>query len=85
MANRIKFDGMVLWASVFPPDVEPNLSNDKSTPSWFTIGDKDELYPTEEQEKLIKSYSQKGYQCSIYKGNHDIHQETLSDIILQLY
>ena len=82
--GKTKFDGMILWASVFPPDLTLNLSIDKLSPSWFTIGNEDELYPKEKQEDLIHFYSQKGYKCSIFEGKHDIHHETLLDIVHQL-
>ena len=82
--GKTKFNAMILWASVFPPDIDPELSTDKHIPSWFLIGDEDELYPKEKQEELVQFYSQKGFICSIYKGKHDIHNKTLLDIVNQL-
>jgi predicted esterase len=83
--SNIKFDSLVLWACVFPPDLELSVPlNDKLGDFHFTIGEEDEFYDTSQQLKLLDFYRNNGYSCHHYCGSHDVHNETLLNIYRQI-
>jgi len=76
-------DNLILWASVFPPDLEkptitPNASN------YFVLGNQDEYYTEEQQISEIDSYEKMGFQTVQYKGKHAIDKGVLADILNRL-
>lgn len=86
------FDALILWASVFPPDlpntihsaVADNGKTEHKASNYFVIGHEDEFYSTENQEKLIEAYLSKEYRIKRYKGRHDIVNNTLTEILDEL-
>ena len=86
------FDAMILWASVFPPDLPNTIQTVadvegetvKNKSNYFVIGDEDEFYSTENQDKLIVDYQSKNYRTKRYKGKHDIDNNTLTEILREL-
>ncbi len=79
-----KFDAMILWASVFPPDLPNTIETNSKQSNYFVIGDEDEFYSTKNQDKLISYYQSKNYQTKCYKGKHDIVNNTLTEILAEL-
>ncbi len=79
-----KFDAMILWASVFPPDLPNNHETNTDQKNYFVIGDKDEFYSETNQEKLIEDYQSKKYIIKRYRGKHDIVNNTLTEILSEL-
>lgn len=82
--GNVKFDEMILWACVFPPDLNINERANRVQNPYFVIGTEDEFYSIDDQEKLIEYYEQMGYNTLHYSGKHDIHNETLDEIIRQM-
>ena len=82
--GNVKFDGLILWACVFPPDIEIKSSLKSNIPSYFAIGSNDVYYSADNQRKLIDYYEDLGYNITTYVGKHDIHNETLTKIIRQI-
>lgn len=78
------FDAIILWASVFPPDLPNNIEQDLQQKNYFVIGDEDEFYSSENQEKLIEEYLAKNYKIKRYKGRHNIVNNTLTEILAEL-
>ena len=76
-----RFNGMILWACVFPPDLEINLEKSIEMPRYFVIGDQDEYFPPEVQNEIISGYAEKNYRIKRYAGNHDIEGKTLNELI----
>jgi predicted esterase len=79
-----KFDAMILWASVFPPDLPNNAKANIDQVNYFVIGNEDEFYSEANQEKLIEDYHSKKYLIKRYKGKHDIVNNTLTEILDEL-
>ncbi len=79
-----RFDGMILWACVFPPDLEMKPETSIQQPRYFVIGDQDEYFPKEMQNELISEYEEKKYRVKRYAGNHDIEYNTLNEMIHEL-
>jgi len=83
--GNVKFDGVILWACIFPPDL-PVAASDPSnnTNHFFAIGTQDEFYQEDAQKELIKYYRGIGYHILPYEGTHDVVNETLTQIIRQI-
>ena len=82
--GAVSFDEMILWACVFPPDLELNIEASSVKKPCFVIGSEDEFYTVSQQDELIAYYETMGYNCIRYDGKHDIHTETLNEIIRQI-
>jgi predicted esterase len=83
--GTVKFDAVILWACVFPPDIDPWAMDESSTRNhYFAIGSEDEFYSKENQQKLIDHFSAIGYQIIPYLGTHDLVNETLTEILRQI-
>ncbi|MFT6981489.1 MAG: putative esterase [Crocinitomicaceae bacterium] len=82
--GAVSFDEMVLWACVFPPDLELNSEASRVKRPYFIIGSEDEFYTPDQQDALIAYYEKSGYNCIRYDGKHDIENETLNEIVRQM-
>jgi predicted esterase len=83
-ASQQKFDAFLLWAAVFPPDME-RLHHGKFNDSknYLIIGDEDPYYSVEvivhEQEKLKETGMK--FEVVPFNGKHTLHAETLKKIL----
>lgn len=81
--NKVHFDQLILWASVFPPDLEkPEIQTNSN--NYFVIGSDDEYYDAEAQTKEIEFYEKIGFQTLQFKGKHDFEIITLNQILKDL-
>jgi len=78
--GNVSFHSITLWASVYPPDLEP-IASHKTKDRLFVIGSEDEFYDLEAQRKIETFYRQLQYQIIKYQGRHDIVNETLTAVI----
>lgn len=71
---------LILWASVFPPDIEkPRFPKDKTL--HFVLGTKDPYFDLESQTKVLNEYTELGFEIHTFDGPHDINQITLKSIL----
>lgn len=82
--GKVDFDAMVLWASVFPPDLSADSEVKKAFNQHFVIGTEDEFYDVETQEGLIEFYRKKGFETYSFHGKHDIEQDTLETVLSKI-
>lgn len=85
--KKLKLDSLIIWASVFPPDLNLNTETGDSPFglfSTFVIGNKDENFNNEEQTNLLEFYHQKGFTNKSFDGNHTINQAVLEEILNKL-
>jgi predicted esterase len=75
-----EFNHLILWASVFPPDVE-KPENSNNSENYFVIGNQDEFFSTEQQNQEISFYSNLGFQTQTFDGKHDIEIDCLNRIL----
>jgi len=85
--TKFKFDAAILWASVFPPDIEPmNIQKHAAQKNFLVIGDEDPYYTGEdfvsEQNKLIKAGIK--FDLIRFNGKHTIQTETLEKILNEI-
>jgi predicted esterase len=79
-SQKVQFDQLILWASVFPPDLERPIIQSNSN-NYFVIGTEDEYYNTEAQISEIKFYQNIGFNTLQFEGRHDIENDTLKRIL----
>jgi predicted esterase len=81
-AKRQKIDHLILWASVFPPDL--NIKNEiasSSSKNFFFLGSDDPYFTEEERLKVVNFYSKMNYSIIQYPGNHSIDDFYLNKIL----
>lgn len=82
-SNPEQFDHLILWASVFPPDLEkPAL--EINSKNYFVLGNQDEYYSEAQQLTEIDSYKEIGFNTIHFEGKHDIHQATLNELLAKI-
>lgn len=81
-----KIDNFILWASVFPADVEPNLNNSpfNSCKKQFVLGNSDPYYSTEQQAEIKNYYSNFGFKIHTFMGEHTIEPNLFNTLFTDL-
>jgi predicted esterase len=74
-----RFQQFILWASVFPPDIEKPVQAEGN--KHFVLGTEDPYYTKENQETECAYFSELGYGIHRFEGKHDIDQATLLSIL----
>ncbi|MFL5753209.1 MAG: alpha/beta hydrolase [Bacteroidia bacterium] len=81
-ANRI--DTVVMWASVFPPDMNGtgDMERMKSKKIFFVVGNEDEYITASQKKEYLLQMSELGisYKLFEFEGRHEIHTPTLLKI-----
>jgi predicted esterase len=71
-SNQSEIDRLIVWASVFPPDIDKNV---------FVIGTEDPFFTTEQREEVLSFFHQLNFDTVEFEGNHDIDEKTLRNIL----
>lgn len=73
----VKFDNLILWASVFPDDM--NFESLDATNTFVLYGDKDEFATNENVQKQKDLLADSGIDFKLipFKGTHEIPKEVL--------
>lgn len=73
------FDHLIMWASVFPPDLQMNAfaTTIDSGKNHFVLGQDDPYYDIDQQKDVMDFYKSIGFRSTQYKGGHDIDLATL--------
>lgn len=82
--GKHSFDRFILWATVFPPDMEKEYSNKfKSSNNYFIFGTKDEYYSQDKVQQHFEALIQLNipFEMRNFDGTHTIHEETLLSIL----
>jgi predicted esterase len=78
--KNVQLDQLILWASVFPPDLEKSLIQSNSN-NYFVIGTEDEYYNTEALKSEIEFHKKIGFRTLQFAGKHEIDIKTLNSIL----
>jgi len=78
--NESRFHKLILWSSVFPPDIDKTRIS-KNKGNVFAVGLNDEFLNDSLLNKEIESYEELGFDTITFKGNHDINTEVLNDVL----
>lgn len=84
----VKWDNIILWATVFPEDVDFPVSKDKLSKGdiWLVHGDKDEFDVGNRltiQKDAMHAAGLK-FKEIVFEGNHDIERNTLLNLADQV-
>ena len=74
------FDQLILWASVFPPDIsKPKIKLPNN--NLYVVGKNDEFINDEMRLNEVKFYQNIGFDTHVYDGNHDIDPFVIQQIL----
>ena len=74
------FAQLILWASVFPPDLEKQTFP-KTKKLDFVLGKQDPYFDKENQLKVLHEYATLGFKTHTFQGLHDLDQQTLLSLL----
>lgn len=74
------FQTLILWASVFPPDVSVQ-DFEKAGNLHFAIGNQDPYFLEAQKGEVLQTYRNLGFKIHEFEGEHDIDPTTLSKIL----
>lgn len=78
--NPNLFDQLILWASVFPPDIsKPKIKLPNN--NLYVVGKDDEFINDEMRLNEVKFYQNIGFDTHVYDGNHDIDPFVIQQIL----
>lgn len=82
MNAKNSFNKTIIWASEFPPDMEPKMDQLRNeTENYFVIGNQDEYFDEDQQNKLISLYKSVDFKISTYLGPHEIDSKVLLQLL----
>lgn len=79
-AEPALFEKLILWASVFPPDIDV-ASFSKEAQLHFAIGNQDPYFKKDGSKQIVNDYKQLGFQIHNFDGAHDINSAQLLEIL----
>lgn len=84
--NQSIADSLIIWASVFPPDLDMKewIKQSDQKENFFILGTEDEFYTKDEQISTLGFYESLNFNCLTYQGKHDIHKETLERVLRRI-
>lgn len=74
------FEQLILWASVFPPDIQKN-DFPKRRKLHFVMGKQDPYFDSGQQQNVLNEYRELGFDIYTFEGRHDIDIITLKALI----
>lgn len=81
--GKHQFDKFLLWATVFPPDMDPEYCEKfNHSANYFVFGTKDDYYSENKVKKHFEELNKLNlrFELIIFDGTHDINEETLQSI-----
>lgn len=82
--GKYKFDRFLLWAAVFPPDMDAKfIPRFESSKNFWVIGDEDEFISIEKAKVYFEGLKRQLKQIEFVKfeGKHDIESKTLHTLL----
>ncbi|MEY4604919.1 MAG: hypothetical protein RIT43_2211 [Bacteroidota bacterium] len=81
-STEMHADHLVMWSSVFPPDIsKEKFVKPGDTRNFFVIGTNDAYFSGDAYDEAITFYSCLNFEVITYSGDHNIHTETLHSIL----
>jgi predicted esterase len=78
---QAKIDGLILWGSVFPPDISQEETTNFTGQKFFVLGKQDEYFSFENQKEVLALQNNLGYKTVQFEGGHDVDITILNDIL----
>lgn len=82
-----EMDHLILWASVFPPDISLNKIQNldsKNLSNHFILGIEDEYFDEAAQELTLDFFKSNHFSTHLYDGPHDINSNTLTEVLSKI-
>jgi len=83
--GKIKFDKLILWAGIFPPDMDFKAGHDAlvSKKTYMVVGDKDHFVTPERVKEFDELASKLGIQPEkiVFDGKHEMNEDALMRLI----
>lgn len=83
-STRQPIDRLIVWASVFPPDIDESVLFDKKKQpgnNTFVLGSNDEFFNEAQQQETVQFFEELGFETVKFEGKHDIDAKTLENIL----
>lgn len=82
--GNINFNNFVLWASVFPPDLEglDKHSSFANSSNFFVVGNQDEFLDEEKIDLIERDFEEKNLNFTFirFEGEHNIYPAPLAEL-----
>ncbi len=77
--SKRNIDQLVLWGSVFPPDMNFRAFSDKDITTTLLFGSRDPYYPSDKKDQFLADFRSLGLSFTVleYDGAHRIEKEPL--------
>lgn len=80
-------DRLIIWASVFPPDIDKDQifeKHESTGKNVFVLGNEDIFFNVDQQKEAMRFFDELGFETVEFEGKHDIDAKTLSYILQKL-
>ena len=75
-------DNLILWASIFPPDINENeFVKFNRNKNYFVLGNQDPYFNKENIDKVINTYQLNHFIIERFEGKHQINLSVLKRIL----
>jgi predicted esterase len=75
-----KIDHLIMWASVFPPDLE-SVNFPSTGRDYFVVGDEDPYFKIDQRKAAIDHYHKLRFNTLIFNGSHVVDLHHLNNIL----
>lgn len=82
-SEKTEIAGLILWASVFPPDLEQDLPAGSYENCHFVLGKEDPYFDEYKQKEVLNLYRELGMKVHSFDGDHDVDAKLLRTILNQ--
>lgn len=84
--TKRSFHHLILWASVFPPDLKINSFKQKNVSTTLLIGNKDEYLSENDMKNHYRWAKENSFNIELltFEGNHNIFPEPLKKLELKI-
>ena len=79
--NPEKINALILWASVFPPDIQLPSNTFPGDKVYFVLGKEDEYFTEEKQKEVLNLHEELGMRVISFDGKHDIDVTVLHTLL----
>jgi len=79
--NNFSASGLILWGSVFPPDIKQVERKQFAGKKYFVLGQQDKYFDLENQKEVLDLQRELGYENIQYEGGHNIDSIVLNKIL----
>jgi len=80
-SGQTTIDNLIMWAAIFPPDLENETFPLEKNKHHFAIGDQDPYFTDDQDKQTCNFYAQKNFSIHCFSGVHDIDKEVFNTVL----